>query len=1361
MMGWMKERLSPPVFEDPDKTRVAGLLNTMVLSLVAFALIYAVLAPFAYADPAPVLLSAGVVIPSWLAAFWLNRRGRVRMAGVLLLAVLWTVATGVALIYGGVSAAATGTYITIVFAAGLVLGSEAGLGFAVLGILAGFGMLYAEDNGILPSVAGLHTPFNAWIGLFTNLVLAVMLLHLAVSSIVDALDRARRNEQALVESNQALQAYTHQLARREEALRESEARNRALLNAIPDLILQLDRDGGYLDVIPARRVEPLQLPEEMIGKNVRDLLPLDVAQGRLACIEGALLTGELQMQEYQLIRDTERVDYEARIVPSGAEQVLAIVRDITERKRVERELAKAQALLVAAIEQSPAGILIADAPDVNIRIANPAALAIRGETNVPLTRIPAELHPRNWQVYHPDGTPFAPQELPLSQAILAGKTTRDVEAIIRRQDGHERWILANAAPVRNEQGEIVAGVVVFPDITERKQAERALKESEERYRILAELTSDFAYAFYVEPDGSLTPEWVTDSFVRFAGFDLMPDGWIDMVHPEDKAFVLERIEAVLGGESDTSQFRVVPPPGEVRWVRVHSRPVWDKEQERVVRIYGAVQDITARKRKEMQDSRLAMRVQRQHATLVHLVTHPALVEGHLKEALEAIAAAAAQVLEVERTNIWRLAPNGEELHCLQACDQVTGRGGSGRVLPIERYPNYFAALESGRVVDAEDVSTDPRTAELTADYWRPQGIRSSLSAPVRLYGQVVGLVCHDHRGAKRGWTPDEVTFASQVADLVAQTLLSADLRRRADELAAITRVSREITSVPDLPQVLVSIARHAAKLSNSDASGVYAFGPDGRLYLEAGYGVSQRFMQAVNVEGIPLNRGAIGRAVAGRCPIQIPDTLSEPNYSFETLTEMERIRGILAVPMLKDKEIIGGIVLWHRAPRHFDPQEVAFIQALAQQCVNAVENARLFEAEARRRREAETLRASTQALSSTLDLQRVFELILSELQQVVPYDSATVQQLKGQSLEIIGGRGFPNLEELLGLEFDLAAGDNPNLEVVETGGTLILDDAPKVYAEFKREPHAQAGIRSWLGVPLVFGDQLIGMVALDKKEPGFYTPEHARLAQAFAAQAAIALKNAQLFAQEEQRAQELARALEQQQELDYLKDQFIQNVSHELRTPLALIMGYAELLNQGDLGQLQAEQQEPVAVIARRARMLRKLVGDLTAILETETQKAERKPVDLIDLVNNLLADFQVAADRAGLTLTAQIPDELPSVLGDATHLHRVLDNLLGNAFKFTPRGGRVDVHLAQQGDDLVLQVADTGIGIPSEQLDRIFERFYQVDGGMSRRYGGAGLGLALVKEIIEAHGGTVRAKSPGLADQGSTFTVTLPMHVE
>jgi signal transduction histidine kinase len=171
--------------------------------------------------------------------------------------------------------------------------------------------------------------------------------------------------------------------------------------------------------------------------------------------------------------------------------------------------------------------------------------------------------------------------------------------------------------------------------------------------------------------------------------------------------------------------------------------------------------------------------------------------------------------------------------------------------------------------------------------------------------------------------------------------------------------------------------------------------------------------------------------------------------------------------------------------------------------------------------------------------------------------------------------------------------------------------------------------------------------------------------------------------------------------------------------------------------------------------MLSQMMDDIAAIIDIETQQIRQEPVNLAELLHELLLDCQAAAERARLKLATHIESNLSPLLGDPDHLKRVIHHLLNNALKFTAAGGKIVVNLTQKGRDLILEVSDDGVGIPDDQLERIFERFYQIDGSATRRYGGIGLGLALVKEIVEAHGGQVHVESqPG---SGSTFRVALP----
>lgn len=477
----------------------------------------------------------------------------------------------------------------------------------------------------------------------------------------------------------------------------------------------------------------------------------------------------------------------------------------------------------------------------------------------------------------------------------------------------------------------------------------------------------------------------------------------------------------------------------------------------------------------------------------------------------------------------------------------------------------------------------------------------------------------------------------------------------------------------------------------------------------------------------------------------------------------------IGAPLVVEDEVIGVLTV------HADDlteEDVPAVTAFAHQMAAAWRKAQLFEqaqqeiaerkrveeALRRRNRELTTLYEIDRDISATLELPVVLERIATHARDLLGADESEIYLLEpdGQTLRAIVALGR-YAEKIKATSLRLGEGIVGS--VAQSGIAEIIEHAESDPRSVQI-PGTPEESHALMCVPLISKGQMMGVMSLSRaSEDAPFNQNDLDFLLGLSRQAAIAIENARLYAAEQQRSAELLHALEQLQELDHLKSEFIQNVSHELRTPLAIARGHAELLDSGALGELQPQQRKPVAVIARRMRMLTKLMDDFTAILETEARATKREQVDLAEMIHNTLSDFQIAIEQAGLTLTAQVAQGLPSVCGDPVHLRRVLDNLLGNARKFTPAGGRISLRLTQEDENLVLVVADTGIGIPEDQLDRIFERFYQVDGSMSRRYGGAGLGLALVKEIVEAHGGTVFVESE--VGRGSAFTVILPIFGE
>ena len=296
-------------------------------------------------------------------------------------------------------------------------------------------------------------------------------------------------------------------------------------------------------------------------------------------------------------------------------------------------------------------------------------------------------------------------------------------------------------------------------------------------------------------------------------------------------------------------------------------------------------------------------------------------------------------------------------------------------------------------------------------------------------------------------------------------------------------------------------------------------------------------------------------------------------------------------------------------------------------------------------------------------------------------------------------------------------------------------------------------------VPIHAEEELIGFFVLGRQQEN-QAYSRRELRQTFpllASQISIALDNSRLYAQVEAKAEELARANEELQELDRLKTEIIQNVSHELRTPLTLIMGYAELLEQGLIADPE-EVRDAGRLMLEHARHLRHLVEQLLAFQRLERAGITPHPFDLYAWLQDVVKAWQPALAKAGLTLITDVDASVGEVMGDKSYLRQVVDNLLDNARKFSPQGGHIFLRAWRGNGDIYISVADEGVGVPPDKLPRLFERFYQVQGGPRRKYGGMGIGLALCKEIVEQHGGRIWAESEGLG-KGLTVTFTLPVH--
>lgn len=315
-------------------------------------------------------------------------------------------------------------------------------------------------------------------------------------------------------------------------------------------------------------------------------------------------------------------------------------------------------------------------------------------------------------------------------------------------------------------------------------------------------------------------------------------------------------------------------------------------------------------------------------------------------------------------------------------------------------------------------------------------------------------------------------------------------------------------------------------------------------------------------------------------------------------------------------------------------------------------------------------------------------------------------------------------------------------------------------------PPGHLPVRSYLAVPVVSrGGEVIGGLFFGHPDPAVFSERVERMVAGVAAQAAVAIDNARLYENARRAAVERERLLEAErtarteaERLGVMKDEFLATLSHELRTPLNAILGWAQIL-RGESKDAQAE--EGLAVIERNARMQAQLIEDLLDMSRIIAGKLrlDVQRVELQDVIKAAIASVRQSADAKDIRLQVVLDPLVGSVRGDPSRLQQCFWNLLANAIKFTPKGGKVQVSLERVNSHIEVCVSDDGQGISPEFLPYVFERFRQADATTTRRHGGLGLGLSIVKNLVELHGGSIRARSAG-EGQGATFCIELPVIV-
>ncbi len=379
---------------------------------------------------------------------------------------------------------------------------------------------------------------------------------------------------------------------------------------------------------------------------------------------------------------------------------------------------------------------------------------------------------------------------------------------------------------------------------------------------------------------------------------------------------------------------------------------------------------------------------------------------------------------------------------------------------------------------------------------------------------------------------------------------------------------------------------------------------------------------------------------------------------------------------------------------------------------------------------------------STVDLDELLHNVVQIARQETRSDwvALLLWDERRRVLLVRASIGFP---EYLSCEEAMEEGREIAASVMRSGEQLVLQDRSGSFAAFMEK----IGVHSLIVSPLLVKNEAIGVLVLAKVAQGdFFAPGDVELLSVLSGQAAIAIENARLF-------EEIQHAYQELQKLDHMKSEFINIAAHELRTPLAILLGYATLLQE----EAEGKAKEQLGIIVRNAMRLRALVDSMLNLRYLETGKSQLKLEQIIlrQAIDEAVGDLSPLAESKGQSIEVRLPESFPPIVADRQKLALILTNLLSNAVKFTPEGGRITIEVKSNEREVLVSVSDTGIGIPPEEHERIFERFYQVGDSLTRKHGGIGLGLSIAKGMVELCGGRIWVESE--VGRGSTFTFTIP----
>ncbi len=655
----------------------------------------------------------------------------------------------------------------------------------------------------------------------------------------------------------------------------------------------------------------------------------------------------------------------------------------------------------------------------------------------------------------------------------------------------------------------------------------------------------------------------------------------------------------------------------------------------------------------------------------------------------------------------------------------------GATTCVEDNPLFAEMAQTGEPIAIGDIREEERLPEATPE------CLSWLSVPMSIKDEVMGIITLEKREA-HFYSGDHLRmlgiFANQAAVAIQNARLFAQAQRFRKELEqrvaerteqleeqrwraeSLLKIMQELSASLDLDHILNRTLKAVNEITDAEQSTLLLIRSDERtFYHRASLGYTQSPPPGGHSTDLAIDEGLAGWVVSERKPVLIDDLRQEVHWVDIDDFKTEH-RSALVLPLIFGEEVLGVLLVFHREEGHFSPKQMELAQAASNQIAGSINKSELFNLI---REQAERLgkmlhaqQVETSRSRSILEAVADGVLVTDANRRITLFNDSAEQILGLKRGKIIG----KSLQDFSGLFGKAAQTWMDTIKKWSSSPSDYSDD--QVYAEeITLEDRRVVSVHL---APVRMQDEFLGTVSI-------------------------------------------FRDITHQVELDRLKSEFVANVSHELRTPMTSIKGYVDVLLMGAAGQLSERQINFLEVVQGNTERLNVLVNDLLDVSRIETGKFDlsMQSLRLQPLIEDVVDEQhrRMQANGREIDLDLKLPPDLPSVWGDDRRVRQIVTNLVSNAYHYTPNGGNILVKASVEGDYVRVDVKDDGIGIPPEEQDRIFERFYRGENPMVLATAGTGLGLSIVRQLVEVHEGEITFESSGVPGEGSAFSFTLPIH--